>query len=70
MFAYMFEMYDLPCNFGNKTMCEMGCHQKTLNIEQKLLYHFDPDGGLAVCLSVKESTIGLRLFSNIINTFQ
>ena len=36
MFAYRCEMNDLPFNYGNKTMCEMGCHEKILNNEHLL----------------------------------
>ena len=30
------EMNDLPFNYGNKTYCEMGCHQEILNNEPLL----------------------------------
>ena len=36
MFAYRCEMNDLPFNYGNKTMCEMGCHEQILNNEHLL----------------------------------
>ena len=29
-------MNDLPCNYGDKTNCEMGCHEEILNNEHLL----------------------------------
>ena len=33
IFAIRCEMNDLPFNFGNKTNCEMGCHETIMNTE-------------------------------------
>ena len=36
MFAIRCEMNDLPSNFGNKTICEMGCQNQMINSEHML----------------------------------
>ena len=36
MFAYRSEMNELPCNYGNKTECEMGCNSQIMNNEHLL----------------------------------
>ena len=36
MFAYRSEMNELPCNYGNKTECEMGCNSQIMNNERLL----------------------------------
>ena len=36
IFAIRCEMNDLPCNYGDKTNCEMGCYEEILNNEHLL----------------------------------
>ena len=55
IFAIRCEMNDLPFNFGNKTNCEMGCHETIMNTEH-----------LLNCPKLNENLIKLNL-ENILN---
>ena len=36
MFAYRSEINELPCNYGNKTECEIGCNSQIMNNKEHL----------------------------------
>ena len=46
------ELNDLPYKYGNKTMCEMGCHEQILNNEHIL--NCPPINGNNIKVNLKE----------------